>query len=266
MATLVQEILRVGTPGARPSLRKQFSVVLDATSPAYHESCVHELFETQAERTPEALALICGNSQFTYRELNARANQLARFLNRFGVGPNTLVGLCVTRSPALIVGILGILKSGGAYVPLDPSHSREQLSSMMADANVFVMLTESDLVEWVPRHVGPRISLDADWDVIAKERKTNPPHRATPRNLAYVAYNSTLTRQARGVMISHRGLLNYLSWGAEAYEVAKGSGSVIDLSVPFDLAISRVLSPLIVGRSVLLVGEDPVGAAASVAH
>jgi non-ribosomal peptide synthetase component F len=266
MATLVQDILRIGNDGGRPALRKQFSLSLDAAAPAYHDRCVHELFEAQAERSPDALALISGNSEYTYRELNARANQLARFLNRFGVGPNSLVGLCVTRSPELLIGILGILKSGGAYVPLDPTHPREKLSSMLEDANVFVLLTESELVEWLPRHGGPKISLDTDWNVIAKERKTNPLHRASPRNLAYVIYNSAGSKPPKGVMISHRGLLNYLSWGAEAYEVAKGAGSVIDLSIPFDLAITRVLAPLIVGRSVLLVGDNLVSSATGTAH
>lgn len=266
MATLVQDILRIGNNNARPALRKEFSLSFDAVTPGYHDRCVHELFEAQAESSPEALALISGNSEYTYRELNARANQLARFLNRFGVGPNSLVGLCVTRSPELIIGILGILKSGGAYVPLDPTHPRDMLSSMLQEARVFVLLTESNLVEWLPRHDGPRISLDSDWKVIAKEREANPIHQATPRNLAYVIHNSTMSRQPKGVMISHRGLLNYLSWGAEAYEVAKGAGSVIDVSIPFDLAITRVLSPLIVGRSVLLVGDNLVSTAAGISH
>jgi non-ribosomal peptide synthetase component F len=156
----------------------------------------------------------------------------------------------------MIVGILGILKAGAAYVPMDPEDSTDRLSFMMEDANIFLLLTQSQLLDTLPRHNGPRLSLDSDWDVIAKERKTNLARRASTQNLAYVIYTSATTGFLKGVRISHRGLVNYLSWGAEAYEVVKGCGSIVDSSVPFDLAITRVLAPLMVGRSVILVTED----------
>ena len=253
MPTLVQEILRVGKSTERSFQRKQVLMGIDEPVEPRREQCVHELFERQAELNPEALAIVSTGDQITFRELNYRANQLARFLKRFGVGPNSLVGLCLPRSPEMLVGILGILKAGAAYVPLDPASSPDRMAFMIREANVFVLLTLSTLLEGIPRHDGPRLSLDSDWDVIAKERRTNPPRRATPRNLAYVIYNSAEADQPKGVRISHRGLLNYLSWGAEAYGVAKGSAAAVDESIPFDLAITRVLSPLIVGRSVLLV-------------
>lgn len=252
MTTLVQDILRVRHNSAASQQRKDSAVRFEQSVPVAPNNCVHELFEAQVDRSPEALALICGQREFTYRELNTRANQLARFLKRFGVGPNTLIGLCVDRSAEMIVGILGILKAGAAYVPMDPGYSSEQLSFLMRNSNVFVLLTQAKLVDSVPRHGGPRVCLDSNWTVIAKERKTNPPRRATLRNLAYVIYNPA---DQKVVRISHRGLFNYLSWGAEAYEVAKGFGSTIDSSIPFDLAITRVLSPLMVGRSVLLPDE-----------
>lgn len=248
MTTLVQDILRIRHNNSGAPQRKERAQIFEQSLVVAPNNCVHELFEAQAERSPDALALICGDREFTYRELNTRANQLARFLRRFDVGPNSLIGLCVERSAEMIVGILGILKAGAAYVPMDPSYSRHDLSFLVRHANVYVLLTQSSLQDLVPRHDGPRISLDLNWSVIAKEKKANPPRRATLRNLAYVIYSPT---QQRIVRISHRGLLNYLSWGAEAYEVAKGFGSTIDASIPFDLAITRVLSPLMVGRSVL---------------
>ncbi len=220
-----------------------------------NERCVHELFEQEVEQNPETVALVCGDRQFTYRELNERANQLAHFLIRFGIGPNSLVGLCLNRTPEMIIGILGILKAGGAYVPMDPTSSGERLGHMIEDAKIFVLLTQSALLKKLPRHNGPRLSLDENWDIIAKERKTNPQPRATPKNLAYSIYTSIGFQEARGVRISHRGLLNYLSWGVEAFQVAKGADPALDSSIPFDLAITRVLSLLMFGRSIYL-GPD----------
>jgi non-ribosomal peptide synthetase component F len=258
MPTLVQDILRVGE-GDRSYQSKKPQSGFDNDALAHvNERCVHELFESEVEQSPETIALVCGDRQFTYRELNERGNQLAHFLMRFGVGPNSLVGLCLHRTPEMIIGILGILKAGGAYVPMDPTYSAERLGFMIEEANIFVLLTQSSLLKKLPRHNGPRLSLDVNWDIIAKERKTNPHPRATPKNLAYSIYTSVGFQEARGVRISHRGLLNYLSWGVEAFQVAKGSDPALDLSIPFDLAITRVLSLLMFGRSIYL-GHDSIG-------
>lgn len=132
-----------------------------------------DLFEEQAERSPEAIAVVAIDRQFAYKEINARANQLARFLRRFGVGPDSLVGLCVERSPELIVSILGILKAGAGYVDLDPTYQQNRLSVMMQDANIFVLLTQAHLLDSLPQHNGPRLCLDSEWDIIAKERPDN---------------------------------------------------------------------------------------------
>ena len=257
MATLVQNILRIGeTAVAGLRERQQFLSRFNNTARAYpREKCVHQLFEKQVERSPEAIAVVSKDRQFTYAELNARANQLARFLKRFGVGPDSLVGLCVERSPEMIVGILGILKAGAGYVPLDPTYPSERLSFMLQDANIFVLLTQSHLLDTLPQHSGPRLSLDSDWDIIAKERKENPIGRATPENLAYVIFTSGSTGQPKGVMIPHRGLVNYLSWCTESYEVAKGCGAPVHSSISFDLTITSLFSPLMVGRSIFLVPD-----------
>ena len=256
MVTLVQDLIRIRDDGARSLQRKQSKDIYPQLSPLQPEACIHELFEKEVECNPTASAILFAETQLTYRELNNRANQLARFLRRFGVGPNSLVGLCVHRSPDMIIGILGILKAGAAYVPIDPDDEAQRLCFIMEDAEIFLLLTESRLLDTLPRHNGPRLCLDTDWDVIAKERKANPARRASTRNLAYVIYTTATTGFLKGVRISHRGLVNYLNWGAEAYEVVKGSGLIVDSSVPFDLAITRVLAPLMVGRSVILVTED----------
>ncbi|MFN2491846.1 MAG: amino acid adenylation domain-containing protein [Pyrinomonadaceae bacterium] len=257
MATLVQNLVRVVEDDVAALLQQQrFLSDFNQTARANpRNECVHELFERQVERSPEAMALVARNTQFTYRELNSRANQLARFLRRFGVGPDSLVGICVDRSPDMIVGILGILKAGAAYVPLDPTCPGERLSVMLRDANAFVLLTQSHLVDTLPQHNGPRLSLDSDWDIVAKERNDNPPTRTTPDNLAYVIYTSGSTGAPTGVMIPHSGLVNYLSWCSEAYEVAKGCGALAHSSIAFDLAITSLFSPLMVGRTVFLVDD-----------
>ncbi|HKO98093.1 MAG TPA: AMP-binding protein [Pyrinomonadaceae bacterium] len=258
MATLVQDILRVGELDRSSQRNKNLSGFNEEVVVHLHERCVHELFEAEAELNPEGLALIAGEKQFSYRELNERANQLAHFLMRFGIGPNSLVGLFSHRTPEMVVGILGILKAGGAYVPLEPRSSSRYLTSIIEDANIFVILTEARLLDKLPKHNGPRLPLDANWEIIAKERRTNPGSRATSKNLAYSIYNTGVGSEPRGVRISHRGLLNYLSWGAEAFQIAKDMESPLDSSISFDLAITRVLGLLMFGRTIYL---DPDSAA-----
>lgn len=257
MATLVQEILNIREKITGSFLpRRQFVTEFNNTARAYpYDKCIHELFEAQAERTPTAVAVVANDRQLTYAELNARANQLARFLRRFGTGPDSLVGLCVDRSIDMVVGILGALKAGAGYVPMDPTYPADRLAFMLQDANVFVLLTQSHLLDQLPPHNGPRLSLDTDWDVIAKERKENLAGWANPANLAYVIYTSGSTGKPKGVMVHHRGLVNYLSWAVEAYKVADGCGAPVHSSISFDLTITSLFSPLMVGRSIFLVPD-----------
>lgn len=252
MVTPVQDILRVTALDRSYQRTRNHGGFDEAALAQINERCVHELFESEAELNPEGIALIAGDRRFTYRELNERANQLAHFLIRFGVGPNSLVGLFLHRTPEMVVGILGILKAGGAYAPLEPTSPAARLSFVIEDANVFVVLTESLLLSKLPRHNGPRLPLDANWEIIAKERRTNPGTRATSKNLAYSIYTAGEAPQASGVRISHRGLLNYLSWGVEAFQVTKGAECALDSSIPFDLAITRVLALLVFGKAIYL--------------
>lgn len=216
---------------------------------------VHEMFEAQVERTPEAIAVVCHGAQLTYRQLNDRANQLAHKLLGLGAAPSELVGICVERSPEMVVSLLAVLKSGAAYVPLDPSYPSERLAFMLEDAQATVLLTQSGLHETFPRYKGPRICLDTDGKSIEIESTLNLATELSPDNLAYVIYTSGSTGKPKGAMITHRGLANYLSWCTEAYAVADGCGAPVHSSISFDLTVTSVFAPLMVGRSIFLLAD-----------
>src|SRR5262249_12345413 len=150
------------------------------------------LFEEQAVRTPDALAVAAGNGKLTYSELNSKANQLAHYLQSRGIGREVMVGICVERSLEMIVGILGILKAGGAYVPLDPKYPEERLRFTLQESGSPVLLTQKHLVN-VIRSNHERVLLDSDWDVIAQNPGTNPEVEIGGSNLAYVIYTSGST-------------------------------------------------------------------------
>jgi amino acid adenylation domain-containing protein len=222
------------------------------------ELCIHELFEAQVERTPDSVAVIFDNQQMTYLELNRRANQLARYLRDKGVGPETRVGIHMERSPEMMIGLLGIFKAGAAYLPLDPDYPRERLSFMLADAAVPMLLTQQRLTEQLPLHQAEVICLDTDWPEIAGESTKNLKSGAGPYNLAYVIYTSGSTGMPKGVMIPHRGLVNYLAWCVNAYRLTDGCGSLAHSSIGADLSITSLFSPLLAGRSVMLLPEDEI--------
>jgi len=182
---------------------------------------IHELFEAQVERMPDAVAVVFPSTspraealkaegsghgedqRLTYRELNRRANQLAHHLQALGVGPEVLVGICVERSLEMVVGLLGILKAGGAYLPLDPTHPRSRLALMLADTRAPVLLTQERLMGNLPEHGAQVVCLDADWKNIAQESDENPISKTTASNLAYVIYTSGSTGKPKGTLISH---------------------------------------------------------------
>ncbi|HEX8853094.1 MAG TPA: amino acid adenylation domain-containing protein, partial [Pyrinomonadaceae bacterium] len=185
------------------------------------DRCIQQLFEAQAAATPDAPAVLQGSRQLSYRELNARSNQLAHHLRALGVGRETSVALCCERSVEMVVALLGILKAGGTYVPLDPSYPLERLQFMLDDTRAPVLLTQEHLVERLPAHWGQLLCLDADWDEIAAQSAENPPHEASADNLAYVIYTSGSTGQPKGVAVTHRGVVrlvkgsSYVEWGAD---------------------------------------------------
>ncbi|MBW4417614.1 MAG: amino acid adenylation domain-containing protein [Myxacorys californica WJT36-NPBG1] len=186
--------------------RHQLLVEWNQTQTDYpHDQCIHQQFEAQVAQTPDAIAIVFAEQQLTYRELNQRANQVAHYLQKLGVKPEVPVGICVDRSPEMIIGLLGILKAGGAYVPLDPSYPQARLAFMLSDTQVPVVLTRSPLLEQLPEIQATFLCLDTDWEIIAQETNQNPVSSATPDNLAYLMYTSGSTGQPKGVSIVHRG-------------------------------------------------------------
>src|SRR6185312_721486 len=173
------------------------------------EQSVQELFEAQAARTPEEIAVVSEQEELSYEELNGRANQMAHHLRRLGVGPEVLVGLMLERSAAMVVALLGVLKAGGAYVPLDPHYPAERLSYMLRDAGVAVLVTEQRWLEGLGAEGLPRvITLENEAEQISKESQSNLPNETHAQNLAYVIYTSGSTGQPKGAMLSHSGLCN----------------------------------------------------------
>ena len=236
--------------------RRQLLVDWNQTSADYPaDRTLHELFEAQVERTPDAVALVCGELQLTYAELNSRANQLAHYLMKLGVESDQLVGVCMERSPEMVIALLGILKAGGAYVPIDPANPRERVSFMLEDTLVSVLLTHERLLADLPELNCPSFCLDSDWNLLEGQSQINPTGRATPDNLAYVIYTSGSTGRPKGVMLPHRGLVNYLNWCTNTYQVSEGCGALLHSSISFDLTVTSLFAPLLAGNCLFLMPE-----------
>ena len=214
--------------------------------------CLHELVEQQVERTPDRCAVVFGSERLTYAALNARANQLARHLRRFGVGPEVLVGICVERSFDLVIGLLGILKAGGAYVPLDPTCPRERLAFMAADAAAPVVLTRRDALPILGNSRAHRLYLDADWSEVARELATDLAPTATPDNLVYVIYTSGSTGQPKGAMNTHRGVCNRLLWMQQVYGLTAADRVLQKTPFSFDVSVWEFFWPLLTGARLVL--------------
>ena len=214
--------------------------------------CLHELIAEQVERTPETVAVVFNNKRLTYRQLDERANQLAHYLQKLGVGPNTLVGICVQRSLELVVGLLGILKAGGAFVPLDPDYPRDRLAFMLKDAAVRVLLTQAHLTASLPSHQTRIVQLDSDWARIAEESRTSVRNTAMADQLAYMIYTSGSTGIPKGVMIEHGGLVQHCVECGKAYGLTSEDRVLQFASLSFDTAIEEILPSLVSGASVVL--------------
>jgi len=219
--------------------------------------CIHQLFEAQVEITPQAVAVVFEDQQLTYRELNTKANQLAHYLQTLGVKPEILVGICVERSIEMVIGLFGILKAGGAYVPLDPTYPTERLAFMLEDAQVPVLLTQSSLTEKLPKTKAQVVCMDIEAEMLSQYDEKNLISGVVPENLAYVIYTSGSTGKPKGTLIIHQGLVNYLSWSLEHYQVAKGLGAPVHSPLGFDATITSLFLPLLVGQRILLISVSP---------
>lgn len=220
--------------------RHRVVALFNATQTPYpHDQLLHQLFEQQAQRTPDAVALLFEDRSLTYAELNARANRLARHLIQTGIGPDQLVGVCMERSLEMVIALFGILKAGAGYVPLDPGYPAERLAYMLADSSPQVLLIQQHLRRKLPRTSAEVICLDAQWETIAQQSDANPCAvvlHLTSRNLAYVIYTSGSTGKPKGAMNEHRGVVNRLRWMQDQYRL--GSDDVVLQKTPFSFDVS----------------------------
>jgi amino acid adenylation domain-containing protein len=256
------------SPSLTHAQRRQLLVEWNDTEAEYpQEKTVHQLFEEQAERTPDAVAVVFEQEPLTYAQLNARANQLAHRLQTLGVGPELLVALCAERSIEMVVALLGILKAGGAYVPLDPTYPRERLAFMLeAGARQWragpgpgrapVLLTHHDLADALPSAGAHVLCLDTAWTEIARESTQNLAGGATADDLAYVIYTSGSTGTPKGVAISHRALVNCLTAMRREPGLLPHDVLLAVTTLSFDIATLELLLPLTVGARVVVVPRD----------
>ncbi|MDJ0635031.1 MAG: amino acid adenylation domain-containing protein [Xenococcaceae cyanobacterium MO_188.B29] len=218
--------------------------------------CIHQLFEAQVERTPNAVAVLFEGSTLTYRELNHRANQLARYLQDLGVKPEVLVGICLDRSLEMIVSLLGVLKAGGVYLPLDPAYPQERLSFILSDAQVSVLLTQSKLVEELPKQKAAIVLLDREREAIALHSETNLAVQTTPDNLAYIVYTSGSTGQPKGVQVLHRNLVNAYQGWENSYNLRTLKSHLQMASFSFDVFSGDWVRALCSGAKLVLCPRD----------
>jgi len=263
--------------------RRQLLTEWNATERAYsRERCLHELFEAQVERTPEATAVIAHApdgllEKFTYAELNQRANQLAHYLRKKGAGPNVPVGVCLERSVDLVIGLLAVLKAGGCYVPLDPAYPAGRLAFMLADARIEVLVTKSKgLVarDWglageedegrrtkdegkiTSRESRVVIFLDTDWSLISQSSISNPQSAISPDDLLYLIFTSGSTGRPKGAGVYHRGFVNLLEWYIQEFGINAADHTLLVSSPSFDLTQKNFFAPLVTGGELHLLVTD----------
>ncbi|MGZ6530155.1 MAG: non-ribosomal peptide synthetase, partial [Tumebacillaceae bacterium] len=221
------------------------------------DRCVQELFEEQVKRTPHAQALIFENETMTYTELNRRANQLAHHLRKRGVGADKFVGICVERSPEMIICMLGVLKAGGAYVPLDPTYPSERLAYMLEDVQVEVLLTQEHLLAGLPVGDLDRVvCVDTAWSMVAQESSDNPELINKADDLSYLIFTSGSTGRPKGTMLQHRGLCNMLAESVSVFEVGADTRLLQFASFSFDASVIEIFTALVGGATLCMAKRE----------
>ena len=218
--------------------------------------CVHQLIEAQVERTPKSVAVVSGNQQLTYRQLNARANRLAECLVQLGVGPEVPVGICLERSLELAVALLSVLKAGGACLPLDPKYPKKRLAYMQEDSKAAVVLTQPELMSEFTNAASAVVCVTPVLPIITEERQDNPNSGAQPCNLAYVIYTSGSTGEPKGVLLTHRGLVNHHTAAVRIYALGPCDRVLQFSSISFDIAVEEIFPTWVAGGAVILRPED----------
>ncbi|HEY6248404.1 MAG TPA: amino acid adenylation domain-containing protein [Candidatus Angelobacter sp.] len=223
-------------------------------------ACVHDLFEEQVRRTPEAVALVYEDADLSYSELNARANRVAHYLRSIGVKPDTRVAICVDRSFEMMVGLLGVLKAGGAYLPMDPGYPVDRLSYMLQNSAATVLLTQGHLTGLFAglKNCPPIINLNAA-DHWKDQPETDPDDGSfglSSGNLVYVIYTSGSTGTPKGVMVEHRGVVNRLVWMQRAYEIDQHDAVLQKTPITFDVSVWELFWPLLAGARLVIARPD----------
>ncbi len=214
--------------------------------------CIHELIQGQVKRTPKAIAVQFQDESLTYKELDKRADELAKVLVAQGVKPGTLVGIFVNRSIEMLIGLLGVLKAGGAYLPLDPSFPTERLAFMVEDSGTSIILTQTNLLSELPENNAQIISLDALDKLTASKQKK----KATPDDLAYIIYTSGSTGKPKGVQIHHQAVVNFLCSMRDNLKIKADDTLLAVTTLSFDIAVLELLLPLTVGAKVVIADSE----------
>jgi len=239
--------------------RHQILSSWNATQAEFPERrCIHQLFEEQAGRAPDDVAVVYGSERVTFGELNARANQLAHHLQRLGLGPETRVAICMDRSVDMLVGLLGILKAGCAYVPLEPGFPAERLSFILADSQAQLLLTANRLLTSLPTMAAQILTLDGDAQQIAAESKINPTTTTAADHAAHVIYTSGSTGKPKGVLSAHRASVNRFAWMWREYPFAPGEVCCQKTSLSFVDSIWEIFGPLLQGVPLVIIPDDVV--------
>jgi len=239
------------------SEEQQLLVEWNQTQTSYPDHyCIHQLFEEQVVKTPDAIAVIDGEKSLTYEQLNQKANQLAYYLQNLGVKTEDLVGICIERSVLMIIGLLGILKAGAAYIPLDPNYPSERLAYMLEDSAVSVLLTQENLVDTLPNYLGTIFCLDQDGKILEHHPQDNLLHPMTSENLAYVIYTSGSTGKPKGVLIQHQSLLNLVSWHQNAFNITTIDRVTQLAGIAFDASVWEIWPYLTAGACLAIVPPD----------
>jgi non-ribosomal peptide synthetase component F len=225
-----------------------------ATTATVNGLCLHQLFEEQARRTPDFVALVFEEHRLSYSELNRRADQLACYLRGRGIAPDTRVGLFMERSAAMIVGILGILKAGGAYVPIDPAYPQARIAFMLENADAKLLLTQSVLLSRFAFGAPEAVCMDSsDWSIRGESSIGMAPG---PENLAYVIYTSGSTGRPKGVCIEHRNIINYALGVAARLRFQPGRSYALVSSIAADLGNTVIFPALITGGCLHVISQE----------
>jgi amino acid adenylation domain-containing protein len=220
------------------------------------EECIHQLFEEQVAKTPHAIAVVSGDQELTYGELNKRANQLAHLLRDRAVGPDACVGLCVERSVEMIVGLIGILKAGGAYVPLNPDHPRDRLALQLAESNASILIAGKNDVTTQPFESVETIDLDRNRALLEAQPDTNPSSNTGPDNLVYVIYTSGSTGTPKGVAVRHCNLTNYTQFILQRLQIDGPLNFATVSTISADLGNTCIFPALVSGGCLHIIGYD----------